>query len=243
MLITPQNSAPDTRGDDDLAGRLKAIHHRMASAAAAVGRDVRSITLLAVSKGQDIDSIRAARALGLADFGENYVDEALPKIEALAGMQAHWHFIGRVQANKTRPIAAHFSWVHGMDRLRIAERLSAQRPSHAPPLNVCVQVHIADDPAKGGVAPAELLPLLHAIAPLPRLRLRGLMCMLPYEMAPADQNRAFMQLAELARQARTDGLLLDTLSMGMSADFEAAIACGSTMVRIGTALFGDRMRP
>jgi pyridoxal phosphate enzyme (YggS family) len=215
----------------------------MATAAAAAGRDVRSITLLAVSKGQDIARIRAAQALGLADFGENYVDEALPKIEALAGTPARWHFIGRVQANKTRPIAAHFSWVHGVDRLRLAERLSVQRPFHAPPLNVCVQVHIADDPAKGGVAPEELLPLLHAIAPLPRLRLRGLMCMLPYEMAPADQKMTFTRLADLARHARTGGLPLDTLSMGMSADFETAIACGSTMVRIGTALFGDRMQP
>jgi PLP dependent protein len=215
----------------------------MAAAAAVAGRDVRSITLLAVSKGQDIDRIRAAQSLGLADFGENYVDEALPKIEVLAGTQARWHFIGRVQANKTRPIAGHFSWVHGIDRLRIAERLSAQRPLHASPLNVCVQVHIANDPAKGGVAPAELLPLLHAIAPLPRLQLRGLMCMLPHEMAPADQKAAFTHLAALAQLARADGLPLDTLSMGMSADFEAAIGCGATMVRIGTALFGDRMPP
>jgi pyridoxal phosphate enzyme (YggS family) len=243
MLITPQNSAPDARGDDDLAGRIAAVRQLMMSAAEAVGRDVRSITLLAVSKGQDIARIRAAHALGIADFGENYLDEALPKIEALAGAQLCWHFIGRVQANKTRPIAGHFTWVHGIDRLRIAERLSAQRPFHAPPLNVCVQVHVADDPAKGGVAPAELPALLRAIAALPRLRLRGLMCMLPHEMAPADQHVTFTQLADMARQARADGVPLDTLSMGMSADFEAAIACGSTMVRIGTALFGDRMRP
>ena len=215
----------------------------MASAAEAVGRDVRSITLLAVSKGQDIARIRAARALGVADFGENYLDEALPKIEALAGAQLCWHFIGRVQGNKTRPIAAHFSWVHGVDRLRIAERLSAQRPFHAPPLNVCVQVHVADDPAKGGVQPAALPALLHAIAALPRLQLRGLMCMLPYGLVPADQHVAFTQLADMARQARADGVPLDTLSMGMSADFETAIACGATLVRIGTALFGDRMQP
>lgn len=215
----------------------------MASAAAAVGRDVRSITLLAVSKGQDIASIRGANALGIDDFGENYLDEALPKIEALAGAQVSWHFIGRVQGNKTRPIAAHFSWVHGVDRLRIAERLSAQRPFQAPPLNVCVQVHVADDPAKGGVLPEALPTLLQAIAALPRLRLRGLMCMLPHDMGPADQHVAFTQLAEMARQSRADGMPLDTLSMGMSADFEAAIACGATMVRIGTALFGDRMQP
>jgi pyridoxal phosphate enzyme (YggS family) len=243
MLITPQNSAADARGDWDLAAHIAAVRQRMASAAAAVGRDVHSITLLAVSKGQDIARIRAAHALGLADFGENYLDEALPKIEALAAPDIRWHFIGRVQANKTRPIAGHFSWVHGVDRLRIAERLSAQRPFHAPELNVCVQVHVVDDPAKGGVAPAELPALLRAIVALPRLRLRGLMCMLPYGLAPAGQRVAFTQLAQLAAQARADGIPLDTLSMGMSGDFEAAIACGATIVRIGTAVFGDRMRP
>jgi pyridoxal phosphate enzyme (YggS family) len=243
MLITPQNSAPDARGAEDLAARIASIRQRMAAAAAAVGRDVRSITLLAVSKGQDISRIRAAHALGLSDFGENYVDEALPKIQALAGANARWHFIGRVQANKTRPIAGHFSWVHGVDRLRIAERLSAQRPFHAPALNVCVQVAVADDPAKGGVQAAELPALLRAIMALPRLQLRGLMCMLPHAMAPAAQHVAFTQLATLASQARADGVALDSLSMGMSADFEAAIACGTTIVRIGTALFGDRMQP
>ncbi len=243
MLITPQNSALDREGSDDLAAHIAAIRQRMANAAAAAGRDVRSVTLLAVSKGQELSRIRAALALGLTDFGENYLDEALPRIRALEGSSARWHFIGRVQGNKTRPVATHFAWVHGVDRLRIAERLSAQRPFHAPPLNLCVQVHIADDPAKGGVAPAQLLPLLRAIAPLPRLQLRGLMCMLPHGMAVAEQHAAFAQLVELAREARAGGLPLDTLSMGMSADFEAAIAAGATIVRIGTALFGDRMPP
>ncbi len=167
---------------------------------------MRSITLLAVSKGQDIARIRAAQALGINDFGENYVDEALPKIEAMAGTAVRWHFIGRVQANKTRVIAGHFSWVHGVDRLRLAERLSAQRSVQAPALNVCVQVHIADDPAKGGVAPAEVPVLLRAILALPRLQLRGLMCMLPYGLAPAGQHEAFTQLAGLARQARAEGI-------------------------------------
>ncbi len=213
----------------------------MAHAAEAAGRDVRSITLLAVSKGQSLERIRAALDLGLTDFGENYLEEALPKIEALAGSAASWHFIGRMQANKTRAIAGHFSWVHGVDRLRVAERLSAQRPFLAPALNVCVQVHIADDPTKGGVTPGELLALLQSISELPRLQLRGLMCMLPYDIAPAEQRAAFAQLAALAQQARVQGLPLDTLSMGMSADFEAAIAEGATIVRIGTALFGDRM--
>lgn len=227
----------------ELAMHLAVIKGQMARAAQAAGRDVQSITLLAVSKGQALPQIRAALALGLTDFGENYVDEALPKIEALQGSGARWHFIGRLQANKTRVVAGHFAWVHGVDRLRIAERLSAQRSADAPALNVCVQVHIADDPTKGGVAPAELLPLLQAIAPLPRLRLRGLMCMLPYDIDATEQLACFTQLATLAQQARAAGLAIDTLSMGMSADFEPAIAAGATIVRIGTALFGDRMQP
>jgi pyridoxal phosphate enzyme (YggS family) len=243
MLITPQNSAPDAGDADELAARIAAVRAQMARAAAAAGRDVHSITLLAVSKGQDIARMRAALALGLTDFGENYLDEALPKIEALRNSGACWHFIGRLQANKTRAVAEHFDWVHGVDRLRIAERLSAQRPATAPALNVCVQVHIADDPAKGGVAATELLPLLHAIAPLPNLRLRGLMCMLPYDLEAAGQLACFTRMTELAQQARASGLPLDTLSMGMSADFERAITAGATIVRIGTALFGDRMRP
>jgi PLP dependent protein len=243
MLITPQNSAPDRGSGNELAGRITGIRERMKIAAHAAGRDVRSVTLLAVSKGQELPLLRAALDLGITEFGENYVDEALPKIRALADSAANWHFIGRLQGNKTRPVAAEFAWVHGVDRLRIAERLSAQRPLLAPPLNLCVQVHVADDPAKGGVAPTELLPLLRAIAPLPRVHLRGLMCMLPYGMAPADQRAAFAQLATLAQQARDAGIPLDTLSMGMSADFEAAIMAGATIVRIGTALFGDRMRP
>jgi PLP dependent protein len=215
----------------------------MARAAQAAGRDVQSITLLAVSKGQAVPRIRAALALGLTDFGENYVDEALPKIQSLRDSGARWHFIGRLQANKTRAVAEHFTWVHGVDRLRIAERLSAQRPADTAALNVCVQVYIADDPAKGGVAPAELLPLLRAIAPLPHLQLRGLMCMLPYDIEADEQLACFSRLADLVQQARAAGLPLDTLSMGMSADFEPAIAAGATIVRIGTALFGDRMQP
>lgn len=212
----------------------------MKRAAICAGRDVRSVTLLAVSKGQELSRIRAALALGLNEFGENYVDEALPKIRQLQGSAARWHFIGRVQGNKTRAVAENFAWVHGVDRLRIAERLSAQRPFHAPPLNLCVQVRIAADPAKGGIAPEELLPLLRAIAPLPRLHLRGLMCMLPQSIAASEQKATFMQLAGLLQQAREAGLPLDTLSMGMSSDFEAAIEAGATIVRIGTALFGAR---
>jgi PLP dependent protein len=235
MLSTPQNSSLG-----DLTRTHDSVRQRIGAAAAAAHRDVRSITLLAVTKGQDVATIRTAMALGLTQFGENYVEEALPKIEALHGSAAQWHFIGRLQANKTRAVASWFSWVHGVDRLRVAERLSAQRPADLPPLNICVQVRVANDPAKGGVDGDAALPLMQAIAVLPRLRLRGLMCMLPYGMAEDGQHRAFAGLRELLETGQQAGLALDALSMGMSADMEAAIAEGATMVRVGTALFGPR---
>jgi pyridoxal phosphate enzyme (YggS family) len=236
MLSNPQNSA----SGDDVATHVSEVRQRMAKAAAAAGRDVRSVTLLAVTKGQDVAAIRAAMAAGLTQFGENYVDEALPKIQALASSAAQWHFIGRLQANKTRQVAENFSWVHSVDRMRTAERLAAQRPSHLPALNVCVQVHIADDPAKGGVSAGETLALLREISALPRLRLRGLMCMLPYDTAEAGQHQAFAAMRALLDAGREAGLALDTLSMGMSADMDAAIAQGATIIRVGTALFGPR---
>lgn len=237
MLSTPQISPYPAR----LAANLAALRLRIAAAARAAGRSADGITLLAVSKGHPVEALRAALALGLADFGENYVDEALPKITALgAGGGARWHFIGRVQANKTWHIAAHFDFVHGVDRLRIAERLSAQRGHYQPPLDVCVQVNVAGEAAKGGVAPQECLALLQAMAALPRLRLRGLMCMLPFEAPPAEQALGFGELRRLLEDARSVGLPLDTLSMGMSGDLEAAVAQGSTLLRIGTALFGAR---
>jgi len=244
MLSTPQNSPPEAA----LRERLAALRRRVANAAGAAGRDVDSITLLAVSKGQEIRQLRAALALGVHQFGENYVDEAIPKIHALRSGGAPgqpdagviWHFIGRVQANKTRPTAELFDWVHGLDRMRIAERLSGQRPHHAPPLNVCVQVNIAGEASKAGVAPGETLALLREVAALPRLRLRGLMAMLPFDLPVSHQHQAFAALHELRDQAIAAGLPLDTLSMGMSGDFEAAIAQGATIVRIGTALFGPR---
>jgi hypothetical protein len=235
MLSTPQNSLVG-----DLARKHDSVRQRISAAAAAARRDVRSITLLAVTKGQDVAVIRAAMALGLNQFGENYVEEALPKIQALHDSAAQWHFIGRLQANKTRAVASWFSWVHGVDRFRIAQRLSDQRSADLPPLNVCVQVHIADDPAKGGIAPAATLQLLHAVSQLPRLQLRGLMCMLPYETSEGAQHQAFADLRTLLETGRQAGLALDTLSMGMSADMEAAIAEGATVVRVGTALFGPR---
>lgn len=243
MLSTPQNSAPGTTSatvDAALAAGLAALRQRLAAAALAAGRDVRSITLLAVSKGQPAERLKAALALGIDRFGENYLDEALVKINALAGTGAEWHFIGHLQGNKTRPVAENFAWVHGIDRLRIAQRLSDQRPYHAPPLNVCVQVNIAGEASKSGVAPEQVLPLLRDIAALPRLRLRGLMCMLPFELPEPGQHRHFAAMRGLLEAANTAGLGLDTLSMGMSGDLDAAVAEGATIVRIGTALFGPR---
>lgn len=242
MIRTPQNSAPGTGFDAALAESVAALRQRISRATTLAGRDVHSVTLLAVTKGQAVPRIRQAMALGLSAFGENYVDEALPKIAALAGNDLSWHFIGRLQANKTRAVAQHFSWVHGIDRLRIAARLSEQRAHDAPPLNACIQVRVADDPGKAGVAPEEVLPLARQIVALPRLNLRGLMCMLPYDSAPAVQHAAFGQLRRLLETACASGLALDTLSMGMSADMETAIAEGATIVRIGTALFGARPR-
>jgi pyridoxal phosphate enzyme (YggS family) len=236
MLSTPQNLPLD----ETLAQRLAALRLRIATAAAATGRDAQSITLLAVTKGQSVAQIRAAMALGLTAFGENYADEALPKIHALRDTSAQWHFIGHLQANKTRAVAEQFAWVHGIERLKIAERLSAQRPHDAPALNVCVQVNIANDPSKYGVTPEQVLPLLHAIRALPRLRLRGLMCMLPFDSAPPEQHLAFAHMRALLESARAAGMELDTLSMGMSDDLDAAVAEGATLIRIGTALFGPR---
>jgi pyridoxal phosphate enzyme (YggS family) len=239
MIRIPQNSAP-AEAANELSDRVAAVRERMARAAQAAGRDVHSITLLAVSKGHPASRLAAAMELGLTQFGENYVAEALPKIQALAGTAASWHFIGRLQANKTRPVAQHFAWVHGIDRLHIAQRLDAQRPHYAPPLNVCLQVQVADDPAKAGVQPAELPELARQVAALPRVALRGLLTMLPWDLPEAQQRAAFARLRQLAESLHGDGPALDTLSMGMSDDMEAAIAEGATIVRIGTALFGPR---
>ncbi len=199
-----------------------------------------SVTILAVGKGQPANMLRAAAPLGLKDFGESYVQEALAKIEALRDLGLTWHFIGRLQANKTRPVAAHFDWVHGVDRLKIAERLSEQRPFHAPPLNVCLQVNIAGELSKGGAAPGELPALAAAVARLPRLKLRGLMCIPPDEDDPALQRHWFAAMRREFEALNASGAGLDTLSMGMSGDFESAIREGATLIRIGTALFGPR---
>ena len=180
-----------------------------------------------------------ARA-GLEHFGENFLQESLPKMQALAGRELTWHFIGRLQANKTRPVAEHFQWVHGVDRLKIAERLSAQRPFHAPPLNVCLQLHMGDEESKGGVAVAEIRPLADAVRALPGLKLRGLMCMPPAETDPGRQRAWFREARQVFDYLNEHGHGLDTLSMGTTADFEAAILEGATIVRIGTAIFGPR---
>src|SRR6185437_2206645 len=228
------------RSSQNLPERLQAVRDRIAAAAASAGRNVGSVTLLAVSKGQPAELIRAAAAAGLTDMGESYLAEAAGKMEALADLPLTWHFIGRLQANKTRHVSERFAWVHGLDRLKIAERLSAQRPHHAPALNVCIQVSLAGEATKGGVPPTELPELAAAVTALPRLALRGLMCVPPEETDPARQRAWFAKLRTLQESLNAGGLRLDSLSMGMSGDFEAAIREGATWVRIGTAIFGPR---
>jgi pyridoxal phosphate enzyme (YggS family) len=238
MLSTPQIPT-----DRVLAGRLQAVRARIEAAALGSGRTSRGISLLAVSKGQTAQRIEAAVALGLTEFGENYVKEALPKIKALAGLGLCWHFIGRIQANKTRHIATHFDWVHGVDRIGIAQRLSEQRDPQLPPLNVCVQINIMGEHSKGGCAVLTAPALLPAIAALPNLKLRGLMCMLPYQASDEVQHESFGRMRKLYDATRLRGIPVDTLSMGMSDDLEAAVEQGTTLLRIGTALFGPRPQP
>jgi len=227
-------------GPQNLPLRLADVRARMAQAAAAAGRSAQSVTLLAVGKAQPLERLAAAAAAGVQDFGENYLEEARAKIAALQDRTLTWHFIGRLQSNKTRPIAEAFAWVHTLDRLKVAERLAAQRPFHAPPLNVCLQVNLAGETSKGGVAPQELPALAAAVAALPRLKLRGLMCLPPPEQERARQRYWFAQLRMHLERLNGAGAALDTLSMGMSDDFEAAILEGATIVRLGTVLFGPR---
>jgi len=226
----------------DLIHNLEAVQQRIATAAHVAGRDARSIALLAVSKTFPAEDVRAANAAGQRAFGENYVQEALTKIEALGDVRAslEWHFIGPLQSNKTRPVAEQFDWVHSVDRLKIAQRLSEQRPEHLPPLNVCLQVNISGEASKSGVSAEEAVQAAKEIAALPRLRLRGLMA-IPEPAGNTDQQRVpHRRLRELFERLRNEGVPLDTLSMGMSSDLEAAVLEGATIVRVGTAIFGAR---
>ncbi|WP_295999539.1 YggS family pyridoxal phosphate-dependent enzyme [Rugamonas sp.] len=223
---------------------LQAINATMRDAAAGAGRAPDAVRLLAVSKTFGADAVLAAMAAGQRAFGENYVQEAVDKIAAVAlaepATALEWHFIGPIQSNKTRPIAEHFAWVHTVEREKIAQRLSEQRPAGMAPLNICLQVNISGEASKSGVAPAELAALAHAVAALPNLTLRGLMA-IPEAVTQYEQQRAaFAQLRLLYEQLRADGLALDTLSMGMSADLRAAVAEGATIVRVGSAIFGSR---
>jgi len=227
-----------------IADKLAQVHSRIASACAAAGRPVESVTLLAVTKTFGIDRVAEAHAAGQHRFGENYVQEAIEKVAALEALvpRPEWHLIGPVQSNKTRVVAATFDWVHSIDRLKIAERLSAQRPADAAPLSVCLQVNVSGEASKSGLAPADVAAVARAVAALPRLRLRGLMA-IPGPVAGGDvsaQRRPFRSLRALFDRLIDEGLALDTLSAGMSDDLEAAILEGATMVRVGSAIFGHR---
>jgi PLP dependent protein len=221
MLTGPQISA-DTVTDSasrNLQNQWEETRKRIATAATKWGRLCDSVGLVAISKGHPASALRTVAGFGQRDFGENYLQEALPKIQALADLSLTWHFTGQLQGNKTRLVAEHFQWVHTLDRERIAVRLNEQRPHYAPPLNVCLQVSLEDEPGKGGVKPELLLPLAEAVSKLPKLKLRGLMCIPPPRETFEEQ-----------------------LALFMSADLEAAVAAGATWVRIGTAIFGERVK-
>jgi PLP dependent protein len=230
MLIDPQNSTL----------LVNHVRNRIREAAVAAGRDPAAVTLMAVTKTQTAETVRAAATAGVTDFGESYLQEASAKMPLLADLPLRWHFIGGIQSNKTRAIAERFDWVHSIDRLSIARRLSEQRPYHAPPLNLCIQVELVPEPNKGGVSPDEVAELAAAAAALPRICLRGLMCVPPPQPNAAAERAVFARLRRLMEELNAHGHKLDTLSMGMSGDFESAIAEGATLVRIGTALFGSR---
>ena len=220
-----------------IAGNIALVEARIRAAALAVQRDVTSVHLLAVSKTKPAAALREAYAAGIRDFGENYLQEARAKQLELADLPLSWHFIGPIQSNKTRDIAEHFDWVHSVDRLKIAQRLSEQRPAELAPLNICIQVNVSGEASKSGCTPADLPALATAISALPRLKLRGLMAIPEPTEDRVEQDRAFATVRHLQESLN---LGLDTLSMGMSHDLESAIAQGATWVRIGTALFGAR---
>ena len=219
---------------------LRKIRDLLHVAAIEANRDPAGVRLLAVSKKQPLEKIREAYAAGQREFGENFVQEGVEKIAAMDKDDITWHFIGHLQSNKTRVVAENFDWVHTIDKLKTARRLSEQRPDGLPPLNVCLQVNVDDEESKSGVTPEALPELAAACAKLPNIRLRGLMCVPAIREEPDAQRMPFAALRELAEKLRTDGVDTDTLSMGMTADFRAAILEGATIVRIGTALFGER---
>jgi len=223
-----------------IADNLQSVHERIAAACAAAHRQVNEVTLLAVSKTFAPEAVREAHAAGQGAFGENYIQEAVEKMALLADLPLQWHCIGPIQSNKTRLVAQHFAWAHSVDRLKVAERLSEQRPEGLPPLAVCIQVNIDGGPAKAGVPPGEALALAREVARLPRLQLRGLMTIPEPAAGFAAQLAVHRKAQALFHELREAGLPLDTLSLGMSADLEAAIHAGSTMVRVGTAIFGRR---
>ncbi len=223
-----------------ISEKLQAVRARLAAACAAAQRRADEVTLLAVSKTFGAEAVREAAGAGQRAFGENYIQEAVEKIALLAHLDLEWHCIGPIQSNKTRLVATHFQWAHTVDRLKIAQRLSEQRPEGLPPLNVCLQVNIDGGPTKAGVAPEDALALAREIAALPRLALRGLMTIPEPAEGFEAQQAVHRRTRALYDQLREAGLPLDTLSMGMSGDLEAAVAAGSTLVRVGTAIFGGR---
>jgi pyridoxal phosphate enzyme (YggS family) len=220
-----------------IAANLQAVRRRISEA---LQGDSRAITLVAVSKAQPPEAVRAAYAAGCRDFGESYVQEALPKLAALPDLRASWHYIGHLQTNKARDIAQRFDWVHGVDRVKVAAALAKARPEDAAPLNVCIQVNISGEASKGGVQPDHALAIAREVAQMPRLKLRGVMGMASPTPDSRDRRRQFALLRKAADEIRAGGIAIDTLSMGMSDDFEDALAEGATMVRIGTAIFGAR---
>jgi len=230
MLISPQN----------LTANVNHVRSRITQAARAAGRDPATVTLVAVTKAKAAEFVRAAATAGVTDFGENYLQEALGKMDELGALPVRWHFIGGLQSNKTRAVAERFDWVHSVDRLSVARRLSEQRPFHTRPLNVCIQVAVVPEPTKRGVEPLDLPELARQTAQLPRVRLRGLMCIPPPQPDVRSERQVFSRMRSLLEELNATGLELDTLSMGMSADFESAIAEGATHVRVGTAIFGSR---
>lgn len=223
-----------------IASNLQAVRTAIAAAAQDAGRNVTDITLLAVSKNFPAEAVRSAYHAGQLRFAENYLQEALDKMSALNALPLEWHFIGPIQSNKTRAIAENFPWVHSVDRLKVAERLSAQRPAHLPPLQLCLQINVSGETSKSGVNPAQAALLATQIAQLPQLKLRGLMAVPAPSDDPIAQRKAFAVLRGLLESLNQQGLQLDTLSMGMSHDYPAAIMEGATMIRIGTAIFGTR---